>query len=299
MDLELAGESIVVTGATSGIGRATAERLAAEGARLTLVARTAERLDEVAGALPGGPHATVAIDVAGGTGSGAAGATAGGTGSGLGEPVDPGRAAADADDPARRAGTTIVDTALDAHGRLDAVVIAAGTSRVTPLEQLTAADWDEQWRLNVLAPNGLLLAAADALAAAPRGGRAVLVSSSSGKRPSMTNVAYSVTKAAQLSLSRAWAQRLAERGVRVNAVTPGPIDSELWMASGGLAEQQAAAGGTTPEEVVAQAAAKVPLGRLGTPDEIADVIALLASPRAGFVTGSAWSTDGGSVPGIL
>jgi 3-oxoacyl-[acyl-carrier protein] reductase len=264
MDLELAGESIVVTGATSGIGRATVERLAAEGARLTLVARTAERLFDVVAELPGGPHVTVAADVT---------------------------------DEA--SGEQIVAAALAAHGRLDAVVIAAGTSRVTPLEQLTPADWDEQWRLNVLGPNALLLAASEVLADAPRGGRAVLVSSSSGKRPSMTNVAYSVTKAAQLSLSRAWAQQLAGRGVRVNAVAPGPIDSELWMAPGGLAEQQAAAGGTTVEQVVAGAAGKVPLGRLGTPDEIADVIALLASPRAGYVTGSAWSTDGGAVPGIV
>lgn len=264
MDLELAGESIVVTGATSGIGRATAERLAAEGARLTLVARTAERLEAVASVLPGGPHVALALDVT-----------------------------------ADEAGTRMVRVALDHHGRLDAVVIAAGTSRLTPLDALTAADWDEQWRLNVLGPNALLLAAADALAAAPRGGRAVLVSSSSGKRPSMTNVAYSVTKAAQLSLSRAWAQELADRGVRVNAVTPGPIDSELWMAPGGLAEQQATAAGSTVDDVVRQAAAKVPLGRLGTPDEIADVITLLASPRGGYVTGSAWSADGGSVPGII
>ncbi|MFA4927248.1 MAG: SDR family oxidoreductase [Patulibacter sp.] len=291
MDLELTGESVVVTGATSGIGRATAERLAAEGARLTLVARTAERLEAVASVLPGGPHATVAVDVA----AGAEAAVASG-------PADPSSSIGHADessDPLRRAAVAIVAAALFAHGRLDAVVIAAGTSRLTPLEQLTAEDWDEQWRLNVLAPNALMLAAADALADAPRGGRAVLVSSSSGKRPSMSNVAYSVTKAAQLSLSRAWAQHLASRGVRVNVVTPGPIDSELWMAPGGLAEQQAAAGSKTADEVVEQAAAKVPLGRLGTPDEIADVIVLLASPRAGFVTGSAWSTDGGSVPGIV
>lgn len=287
MDLELAGESIVVTGATSGIGRATVERLAAEGARLTLVARTAERLRALASALPGGPHATVAVDVAGGPGPDSSDAAAAGP------------PAAGHDDPARRAGATIVGAALDAHGRLDAVVIAAGTSHRTPVEELTAADWDEQWRLNVLAPNGLLLAAADALAAAPRGGRAVLVASSSGKRPSSSNMAYSVTKAAQLSLSRSWAEHLAARGVRVNAVAPGPIDSELWMRPGGLADQAAAAGGKTADQVVAEAAARIPLGRLGTPDEVADVIALLASPRAGFVTGSAWSTDGGSVPGIL
>jgi 3-oxoacyl-[acyl-carrier protein] reductase len=218
----------------------------------------------VASVLPGEPHATIAVDVT------------------------------DED-----AGPAIVRAALAAHGRLDAVVAAAGTSSRRPPEQLTPAEWDAQWRLNVVGPHGLLLAAADALANAPRGGRAVLVSSSSGKRPSLSNMAYSVTKSAQLALSRSWAQHLAGRGVRVNAVTPGPIDSELWMAPGGLAEQEATASGKTVDQVVADAAARVPLGRLGTPDEIADVIALLASPRAGFVTGAAWSTDGGSVPGIL
>lgn len=264
MDLELAGESIVVTGATSGIGRATVERLAAEGARLTLVARTQDKLDAVASVLPGDPHATIAVDVT-----------------------------------EEDAGREIVRAATNAHGRLDAVVICAGTTHRASPEDLTTADWDAQWRLNVVGPNGLLVAATEALAAAPRGGRAVLVSSSSGKRPSLSNIAYSVTKAAQLSLSRSWAQHLAGRNVRVNAVTPGPIDSELWMASGGLVEQETEATGKSAEAIVRDAAAKLPLGRLGTPDEIADVIALLASPRAAFVTGAAWSADGGAVPGIL
>ncbi|MEV4418886.1 SDR family oxidoreductase [Patulibacter sp. NPDC049589] len=264
MDLGLTGHAIVVTGATSGIGRAVAGQLAAEGARLLLVARGEEGLARTLAELPGGPHATLS---------------------------------ADAGDP--QAGATIAAACRDAHGRLDALVLAAGTSRDAPPEELTPEDWDLQWRINVLGPNALLLAAQDDLATAPGGGRAVLVSSSSGKRPSASNMAYSVGKAAQLSLSRAWAQQLAPRGVRVNAIAPGPIDSELWLAPGGLAEQAAARRGTTKEEALAGSRARVPLGRFGTPDEIADVVTLLASPRAGFVTGAAWSTDGGSVATIV
>lgn len=127
----------------------------------------------------------------------------------------------------------------------------------------------------------------------------MLVSSSSGKRPSSSNMAYSVTKAAQLSLSRAWAEHLAGRGVRVNAIAPGPIDSELWMQPGGLAEQAAEGAGVSKQQALAAAKARVPLGRFGTPEEIADVIVLLASRRGGYVTGAAWSTDGGSVPSIV
>ncbi|MDO9408749.1 SDR family NAD(P)-dependent oxidoreductase [Patulibacter sp.] len=264
MDLGLTGHAIVVTGATSGIGRAAAVALAGEGARLLLVARGEEGLARTAAELPGGPHAALSADVA--------------------EPAS---------------GATIVAACREAHGRLDALVLAAGTSRDAPPHDLTPEDWDLQWRINVLGPHALLLAAADDLADAPGGGRAVLVSSSSGKRPSASNMAYSVGKAAQLSLSRAWAQELAPRGVRVNAVTPGPIDSEMWLAPGGLAEQVAERRGTTKDEALEGARARVPLGRFGTPEEIADVLVLLASPRAGFAVGGAWSADGGSVATIV
>lgn len=264
MDLGLSGHAVVLTGATSGIGRAVATTLAGEGARLLLVARGEEGLRRTLAELPGGPHAVLACDVA---------------------------------DPASAGGVAAV--CRQAHGRVDALVHSAGASRDAPPHELTPEDWDLQWRINVLGPNALLLAAADDLAAAPGGGRAVLVSSSSGKRPSASNMAYSVGKAAQLSLSRAWAQELAPRGVRVNAVTPGPIDSEMWLAPGGLAEQVAARTGGTPEQALEAARARVPLGRFGTPEEIADVVALLASPRAGFATGGAWSADGGAVATIL
>ena len=85
----------------------------------------------------------------------------------------------------------------------------------------------------------------------------------------------------------------------INAVTPGPIDSELWLAPGGMAEQLAQQRGMTPEEALAGQRDKVPIGRYGTPDEVADVIVFLCSERASNVTGAAWSVDGGQVPVII
>ena len=120
-----------------------------------------------------------------------------------------------------------------------------------------------------------------------------------GKRPSLTNVAYSVTKAAQLSLSRAWADLWAGKGVLVNAVAPGPVASELWMAPGALGDQAAAKHGVSRNEALAAQAAKVPLGRFAEPEEVARVCLFLCSELASTVTGAAWSADGGTVAVII
>ena len=106
---------------------------------------------------------------------------------------------------------------------------------------------------------------------------------------------YSVTKAAVLSLSRLVADLYAGDGIRCNAVTPGPTATETWLGQGGLADQQ----GGDRDEVLAKVGAGRPLGRLAEPDEIAAVIAFLASNRASYVTGAAWSADGGTVPIII
>ena len=192
----------------------------------------------------------------------------------------------------------IVEECERRFGSLDVVVNNAGTSKVRALGDLTDEDWQEQLELHVMAPMRLMRAAAPRMA--ERGwGRIVNVCSSSGKRPSLSNAAYSVSKSAQLSLSRVFADTYASRGVLVNAVAPGPVETPLWLGQGGMADQQAAAQGKTREEALESARAKIPLGRFGTEEEIAAVIAFLCSEQASNVSGAAWSVDGGSVPTIL
>jgi 3-oxoacyl-[acyl-carrier protein] reductase len=196
------------------------------------------------------------------------------------------------------AGSRLVGACLERFGRIDALVNGAGTSAVRPMEELTDDEWQAQWDLHVMGPMRLMRAAAPIMA--ERGwGRIVNVCSSSGKRPSSTNMAYSVTKAAQLSLSRAFADLFAARGVLVNAVSPGPISGDLWLADGGLADQAAEARGVSREEVVESTVSRVPIGRMGTEEEIAAVIAFLCSEAASNVAGASWSVDGGSVPVII
>jgi 3-oxoacyl-[acyl-carrier protein] reductase len=203
-------------------------------------------------------------------------------------------------DASRSTGVDV--TAPDAVERIgkapDILVNNAGMSAVRSLAELTDAEWEEQYALHVLGPMRLMRAFAPVMA--ERGwGRIVNVTSSSGKRPSQTNVAYSVSKAAQLSLSRAFADAYAGTGVLVNAIAPGPVGTPLWLAEGGLADQAAEAKGISREQALADSVAKIPLGRMGTEEEIAAVVAFLCSEQASNVAGAAWSVDGGTVPTIL
>jgi 3-oxoacyl-[acyl-carrier protein] reductase len=180
-----------------------------------------------------------------------------------------------------------------------ALVNNAGTSRARALDELSDEDWQEQWDLHVMAPLRLMRVLTPAMAEAG-GGRVVNVSSSAGRRPSgRLDACYSVTKAAQLSLSRVFADQFAARGVLVNAVTPGVVEGELWQAEGGLADQIAERSGRTREEVLESTRAAPPLGRMGTDAEVAAVIAFLCSERASNVSGATWAVDGGSVPTVL
>ncbi len=131
-------------------------------------------------------------------------------------------------------------------------------------------------------------------------GRIVNVSSTAGKRPSAQMPEYSVAKAAQLSLSRLFADRYAADGVLVNAICPGPVKSELWMDEGGLLDQSKEHGGhASRDEALEAAGAKRPIGRLAESEEIAAAIVFLASERASYVAGAAWSVDGGTVQVII
>src|SRR2546423_9914532 len=131
------------------------------------------------------------------------------------------------------------------------------------------------------------------------GGVIVNVSASAGKRPSTAMPNYSVTKAAVLSLSRLVADLYGQEGIRCNAVTPGPTATPAWLAEGGLADQQAGRSAKSREDVLAAVGGGRPLGRLADPEEIASVIAFLCSDRAAYVTGAAWSADGGTVAIIV
>jgi 3-oxoacyl-[acyl-carrier protein] reductase len=246
MDLGLDGRICVVTGATRGIGAATARMLAQEGARVLSVARHDAELE---------------LDV-----------------------TDP--------DAGERVLAACGDTPW-------ALVNNAGGSRARPLDELTDADWQEQWELHVMASMRLMKTLAPAMAEAG-GGRIVNVASSSGKRPSRRlDASYSVTKAAQLSLSRVFADAYAAKGVLVNAVAPGPVSTLAWTGDGGLADEIARRTGGTRDEVLAATGAGAPIGRMGTEQEIAAVIVFLCSERASDVAGAAWSVDGGTMASII
>jgi len=182
-------------------------------------------------------------------------------------------------------------------GPIDVLVNNVGVATQSSFEDLTEEDWASMWALNVMSYVRAIRAALPDLR--ERRGAIVNVSSTAGKRPSTGMPNYSVTKAAVLSLSRLVADLYAGDGVRCNAVTPGPTATEAWFGEGGLADQAAERSGRSREEVLRSLGAGRPLGRLAEPDEIASVVAFLASDRASYVTGAAWSADGGTVPIII
>jgi NAD(P)-dependent dehydrogenase (short-subunit alcohol dehydrogenase family) len=187
-----------------------------------------------------------------------------------------------------------VAAAASTLGGLHVLVNNVGVARQARFDEVGDDEWDAYWQLNVMSYVRAIRAALPHLQAA--GSAAIVnVSSTAGKRPSTGMPHYSVTKAAVLSLSRLIADLYAKDGIRCNAVTPGPTATDSWLDEGGLADQQ----GGDRDEVLARVGAGRPLGRLAQPEEIAAVIVFLCSQRASYVTGAAWSADGGTVPIIV
>jgi NAD(P)-dependent dehydrogenase (short-subunit alcohol dehydrogenase family) len=186
----------------------------------------------------------------------------------------------------------VVEAAVGLGG-LDCLVNNVGAARQARFEEVPDEEWDAYWQLNLMSHVRAIRAALPAMRS--RGGSIVNVSSTAAKRPSTGMPHYSVTKAAMLSLSRLVADLYAKDGIRCNAVTPGPTATDAWLGEGGLADQQ----GGDRDDVLAKVGAGRPLGRLARPEEIAAVIVFLCSDRASYVTGAAWSADGGTVPIII
>jgi NAD(P)-dependent dehydrogenase (short-subunit alcohol dehydrogenase family) len=261
VDLGLRDRVCLVTGSTAGIGLETARLLAAEGALVAVCGRDAERVERAR------------------TAAGAA----------LGVVAD----LAEADGPER-----VVAQTAERLGPVQCLVNNAGLAYQASFEELSDRQWDELWQLNVMSYVRSIRAVLPPMRAAG-GGAIVNVSSSAGKRPSTAMPNYSVTKAAVLSLSRLVADLYGRDGIRCNAVAPGPTATPAWLAEGGLADQQAGRTAKPRDEVLAAVGAGRPLGRLAEPEEIASVIAFLCSDRAAYVTGAAWSADGGTVAIIV
>jgi NAD(P)-dependent dehydrogenase (short-subunit alcohol dehydrogenase family) len=187
----------------------------------------------------------------------------------------------------------LIAAAVAAFGRVDCLVNNVGGTSIRKLDDLTDDDWQASFELNLMSAVRATRAALPGMR--ERGsGSIVNVSSSAGKRPSLSMPEYSVMKAAMLSFSRLVADVYAKDGIRCNAVTPGPTATEAWLDEGGLAEQQG-----ERDEILAKVGAGRPLGRLAEPAEVAAVIAFLCSDRASYVTGAAWSADGGTVAIII
>jgi 3-oxoacyl-[acyl-carrier protein] reductase len=261
MDLGLQDRVCIVTGSTTGIGLETARLLAAEGAKVVVNGRDGERVE----------------------------AARAETGAALGVACDLAEPSASAE---------LVTQTEAALGPVQCLVNNVGTAYQVGFEDVSDEQWDAMWQLNVMSYVRCIRAVLPAMKSAGSG-TIVNVSSTAGKRPSTGMPNYSVTKAAVLSLSRLVADLYAKHGIRCNAVAPGPTATPAWLGDGGLADQQASASSKTRQEVLEAVGAGRPLGRLAEPEEVGAVIAFLCSERASYVTGAAWSADGGTVPIII
>ena len=257
MELQLENKVAIVTGGTQGIGKATALRLAKEGAGVVIAARSKERLDSVAREITtaGGRAAAVQADVS--------------------RAQDCGR---------------LVSEAVRAFGRLDILVNNAGTSATGDFEAVS----DETWQADL----DLKLFAAIRLArlAIPHvkkqgGGRIINITNIGAKQPRARSTPTTVTRAAGLALTKALSKEYAPHNILVNTVCIG-------LVRAGQHERRAERTGVPVDKLYADMAKDIPLGRVGHPEEVANVIAFLASAAASYVTGSSINLDGGA-SGVL
>ena len=258
MQLGLEGKVAIVTGASRGIGLAVTQALASEGAHVVAGARTSSaELDALVGS---GAVESVAVDLA--TPSG---------------PAD-------------------LAAAALAHGRIDILVnnVGAAQIRLDGFLSITDDDWAASLNLNLMAAVRMTRAVLPSMIAAGAGA-IVTTSSVNAFLPDPAVLDYSAAKAALANFSKSLSKEVAQHGIRVNSVSPGPVTTALWLGEQRVAQTVARATGGDPDSVAHQAAADAATGRFTTPDEVADLIVFLAGARAGNVTGADFTIDGGLI----
>jgi NAD(P)-dependent dehydrogenase (short-subunit alcohol dehydrogenase family) len=256
VDLELTGKRVVVTGAGRGIGLAVTRGFVAEGAHVVAGSRTVSaELKELA---EEGSVTPVEVD--------------------LGAPDGP-------------------DRLVEAAGeRIDVLVnnVGAAPPRTEGFLAVTDDQWGLTWNLDVMAAVRATRAALPVMLAAG-GGAIVNIGSVNARLADPLVVDYSAAKAALVNLAKSLSKEFGGRGVRVNTVAPGPVATDLWLGGGGVAATVGAARGLASEDVAAGAAAAMVTGRFTRPEEVADLVLLLASPRTANVTGADFTIDGGLI----